>query len=94
MAQLAPQDHVVFTEFDGTEGILVDLNTKKYYQLNETATLIWKGLTQGLAPDDIADQIVAAYEITPADALLNVEKTLQQLQSYDLVALSNGNSHG
>lgn len=89
MAQLAPQDHVVFTEFDGTEGILVDLNTKKYYQLNETATLIWKGLGQGLTANDIADQIVAAYEITPADALQNVETTLSQFQSYNLIALSN-----
>ena len=92
MPQLAPQDHVVFTEFDGTEGILVDLNTKKYYQLNETATLIWKGLTQGLAASDIADQIVATYEITPADALQHVETTLSQFQSYDLIALSNGKS--
>ena len=93
MAQLAPHDHIVFTEFDGTEGILVDLNTKKYYQLNETATMIWKALSQGLAANDIAAQIVATYEITPADALQNVETTLRQLQSYDLVALSNGKTN-
>jgi hypothetical protein len=92
MSQPTPQDHVVFTEFDGTEGILVDLNTKKYYQLNETATLIWKGLTQGLAADDIADQIVATYEITPADALQNVETTLARFQSYNLIALKKSKS--
>ncbi|HEY5837639.1 MAG TPA: PqqD family protein [Pyrinomonadaceae bacterium] len=86
MTQLAPQDHVVFTEFDGTEGILVDLNTKKYYQLNETATLIWKGLGLGLGINDIADQIVAAYEITPSDARRNVDATLEKLISYNLVA--------
>lgn len=86
MSQLAPQDHVVFTEFDGTEGILVDLNTKKYYQLNETATLIWKGLDQGLGINDIADQIVATYEITPSDARRNVDATLEKLISYNLVA--------
>lgn len=86
---LTPNDHVVFTEFDGTAGILVDLNTKKYYQLNETATLIWRGLTQGRAANDIADEIVAAYEVTPADALQSVETTLSQFQSYNLIALSN-----
>jgi hypothetical protein len=89
MSQLTPQDHVVFTEFDGTAGILVDLNTKKYYQLNETATLIWKGMTQGLPANDIADQIVAAYEITPADALQSVKATLERLQSYRLIGESN-----
>ena len=39
-----PHDHVLFTDLDGLEGVLVDLNTKKYYQLNETASLVWRGL--------------------------------------------------
>ena len=90
MSQLTPRDQIVFTEFDGSEGILVDLNTKKYYQLNETATLIWKALGKGSGANDIADQIDATYEITPEDALKNVETTLQQFQSYNLVALGNG----
>ena len=37
-----PQDHVIFTDLDGLEGVLVDLNTRKYYQLNETAALVWR----------------------------------------------------
>lgn len=93
MSRPTPHDHIVFTEFDGNEGILVDLNRKKYYQLNETATLIWKALTQGLAAKDIADQFVATYEISPADAVQNVETTLSQFQSYDLIALTNSKSN-
>ena len=37
-------EHVVFSEFDGGESVLVDLRTKRYYQLNETATLVWRCL--------------------------------------------------
>jgi hypothetical protein len=37
-----PHDHVVFTDFEGGEGVLVDLNTKRFYTLNETAALIWR----------------------------------------------------
>ena len=85
MSQPAPHDHIVFTEFDDTEGILVDLNTKKYYQLNETATLIWKALGKGSAADVIADQIVATYEVTREDAIKNVESILEKLESYNLV---------
>ena len=92
MSQITPHNHIVFTEFDGNEGILVDLNRKKYYQLNETATLIWKALTQGLAAEDIADQFVATYEISQAEAVQNVETTLSQFQSYDLIALRNSKS--
>ena len=82
----APYDHIVFTEFDGAEGILVDLDTKKYYQLNETAMLIWKGLEQGRSSQDIADELVTNYEVTPEDALQNVEVVLKKFEPYKLVA--------
>ena len=81
----APCDHVVFTDFDGVEGILVDLNTKKYYQLNETAMLIWKGLEKGLSPEQITQEIVANYDVTTADAALNIQELLNELQNYNLV---------
>src|SRR5262245_55983420 len=86
MANSAPYDHIVFTEFDDAEGILVDLNTKKYYQLNETAMLIWKGLEHGLDPREIADQIVENYEVTAGDALRNVNEILEKFQMYSLVS--------
>ena len=78
-------EHIVFTEFDGSEGILVDLNTKKYYQINETAMLIWKGLEKGLPATEIAAQLTAAYEVTPEAALQNVEQAVKSFQTYQLV---------
>jgi hypothetical protein len=81
-----PYEHIVFTDFDGTEGILVDLNTKKYYQLNETAMLIWKGLEKGLPPSEIAAQLTATYEVTAEAALQNVEQALKNFQTYKLVS--------
>ena len=80
-----PYEHIVFTEFDGSEGILVDLNTKKYYQINETAMLIWKGLEKGLPATEIAAQLTAAYEVTPEAALQNVEQAVKSFQTYQLV---------
>ena len=80
-----PYEHIVFTEFDGSEGILVDLNTKKYYQINETAMLIWKGLEKGLPATEIAAQLTAAYEVTPEAALQNVEEAVKNFQTYQLV---------
>jgi len=92
MENAAPYDHIVFTEFDDSEGILVDLNTRKYYQLNETAMLIWKGLEQGLGTHEIVDQIVANYEITPNDALRNVAEIVAKFQMYSLVNARNDTS--
>jgi len=92
MENAAPYDHIVFTEFDDSEGILVDLNTRKYYQLNETAMLIWKGLEQGLGTHEIVDQIVANYEITPNDALRNVAEIVEKFRMYSLVNARNDTS--
>jgi len=82
-----PFEHIVFTEFDDAEGILVDLNTKKYYQLNETAMLIWKRLEEGLSARAIAAEIVESYEVTPEAALQNVEKAVKDFETYKLVGV-------
>jgi len=79
------RDHVVCTEFEGGEGILVDLNTKRYYQLNETALLIWKGLAKDWAVDKIVNEVVAQYAVEPAHARQSVETLLRSLISYRLV---------
>jgi hypothetical protein len=86
MSQPTAYDHIVFTEFDDTEGILVDLNTKKYYQLNETATLIWKGIANKAPMVEIANSLTASYEVTPEDAQRNVQSIVQQLQEYKLIS--------
>ena len=85
MSQPTPNDHVVFTEFDGTAAILVDLNTKKYYQLNETATLIWKGIADRAPIVEIANSLAANYEVTPEDAQRNVQSIVQQFRDYKLI---------
>lgn len=83
--ELTPQEHVVFTEFDGGEGVLVDLNTKRYYQLNETAVLVWRCLEQGKSYAEIVGEVTAAYNVTPEHAAESVDRLLLNLESYKLV---------
>jgi uncharacterized protein (DUF58 family) len=80
-----PHDHVVFTDFEGGEGVLVDLNTKRYYTLNETAALIWRALEQGLGVEEIVRQMTEAYEVTPEHAAASLEKTLSTLRARQLL---------
>lgn len=82
---LRPGKHVVVTDFDGGEGILVDLNTKKYYQLNETAMVVWKGLEKGKTMSEIVAEIIASYEVAPDRATLSVQRIVDNFQSYKLV---------
>jgi len=80
-----PGKHVVVTDFDGGEGILVDLNTKKYYQLNETAMVVWKGLEKGKTMNEIVVDITSSYEVAPEQATLSVQRIVDNFQSYKLV---------
>ena len=82
---LRPGKHVVVTDFDGGEGILVDLNTKKYYQLNETAMVVWKGLEKGKPMNEIVADITATYDVTPDAATASVQRIVDNFQSYKLV---------
>ena len=83
--KLTPGKHVVVTDFDGGEGILVDLNTKKYYQLNETAMVVWKGLEKGKTMSEIVADITSNYEVALDHATLSVQKIVDNFQSYKLV---------
>ena len=80
-----PKDQIICTEFDGGDGILVDLRTRRYYQLNETALIVWKGLENGDTVAGIANQISSGYDVEPDRALLSVETLITRLHSYRLL---------
>jgi hypothetical protein len=85
MTEIVPQEHVVFTEFDAGEGILVDLNTKKYFQLNETGMIVWRGLEKKQSLEEIVEEITAAYDVTPEHATESVRKLLENLRAFKLL---------
>jgi Coenzyme PQQ synthesis protein D (PqqD) len=85
---LVPLKDIVYTDFQGTGGILVDLNTKQYYRLNETGSLIWRGLEKGNTVQDIVSEITSIYEVTDEHAVASVEKMLLNLESRKLVRRS------
>ena len=74
------------TNFDGGEGILVDLNTKRYYQLNESAMIVWKGLEQGKTISQIVDDFTSTYEVDSDRAAVSVQRLVDSLQNYKLVS--------
>jgi Coenzyme PQQ synthesis protein D (PqqD) len=80
-----PPEHVIFTDLDGVEGVLVDLNTKKYYQLNETASLIWRGLEKRLSVDLIAKEITERYQVTLDHATSSIKTALQHFKAQKLL---------
>ncbi|MCM3905243.1 MAG: PqqD family protein [Pyrinomonadaceae bacterium] len=82
---LVPVKDIVFTDFEGGEAILVDLNTTKYYQLNETGALIWRRLENGGTLEDIVSEMQSVYEVSSEHALASAEKLLLSLESKKLL---------
>jgi hypothetical protein len=79
-----PHDHVVFTDLDGAEGVVVDLDTKQYFQLNDTASFIWQGLARGLDAERIAEALTADYEVTLEHARASVAAALRDFARHRL----------
>jgi hypothetical protein len=86
VTDLAIGKHVVVTDFDGGEGILVDLNTKRYFQLNETAMIVWRGLEQGKSINEIVLDVTSNYEVEPDHATTSVQRLLDSFKTYKLVS--------
>jgi len=83
--EMVPHEHVVFTEFDGGDAVLVDLDTKKYFQLNPTATVVWRGLEGGKTLEEIVRDVTAEYDVTAEHAAQSVGRLLDNLQDFKLV---------
>ena len=54
-------------------------------ELNETAALIYDGITNGLDADKIAAQLVAEYGISPEKAAQDVKKVIDRLTEAGVV---------
>lgn len=82
---VTPVKDLVFTDFEGGEGILVDLNTKQYYRLNETGALIWRGLEKGCTLEEIISEMQNLYDVSSEHAQTSVDRLLHTLESNKLV---------
>ena len=82
---LLPPDHVLFNDLDGIDGVLVDLNARQYYVLNETASLIWRSLAKGMPAVEIAREVAAVYDVTLAHAQASIERAVSTFRAHRLL---------
>jgi len=80
-----PSPNAVFTDMDDEESVLLNLQTRMYFSLNETGTLIWRLLQAGEDVDDIASALEQAYDVDRESALQHVTAFLDELAQDGLV---------
>lgn len=78
---------VVATDFEGKDAVVLNLATKKYYTLNETATAIWGGIEAKREVRELIDELVSNFDVTTERARPAVLGTLENLRGQELVRL-------
>jgi hypothetical protein len=80
---------VVCTELDDG-AVLLNLDTKYYYNLNETGLRIWQIMEEVENPAEIAEKLANEYEIDVERAKASVVKLMEELEKEGLIIPKEG----
>jgi len=67
------------------ETVLLHLGSKRYFRLNATGAVVWKGLEQGLERNALVERLTSEFDVAPTEAASEVERLLAELLQLDLV---------
>jgi hypothetical protein len=62
----------------GGQVVILNSASGEYWSLNSTASVIWKGAMEGLAPGEIAARVSKEFEVTKDEAAKDVDVLLKQ----------------
>lgn len=82
-------ERALLTELGDGTGVLLDLDSKFYFTLNETAIFVWKQLGDrgGLTRAELAERLSRHFDVDRARAASDLEPVLELLASERLVAV-------
>ena len=80
-----PHPSVVFTRLDAAEAVLLHLETKRYYSLNETGALLWELAQEGKPLAGMAETLQAEYTVDSASAMAAILAFVEELYQEGLV---------
>ena len=72
-------------EVEGVVAVL-DLRSSNFFELNRQGSLLWRALAEGQqTADDLAEELVACYDVEHAQALEDVGAFLRSLRQAGLL---------
>lgn len=75
------KDSAVYSKVDGYDSILLNLDTRRYFRLNETADFMWQQLEALTSPDQIVEDICTIYAVDKDTAARDLNEFTLFLQS-------------
>jgi hypothetical protein len=67
------------------ETVVLDLESKRYFQLNATGAAIWQGVIDGESSDAVVARLVDSFDITRDEATTAVTTFVAELRTRGLV---------
>ncbi len=77
-------DDVLTAHLEG-EAVLLHMETKDYFRLNETAAVVWKALERGKDRTAIVAELVEGFDVDAAEAAEELDRLLAELAGRGLV---------
>jgi hypothetical protein len=76
----------LLTELEDGTGVLLHIETKYYFTLNETGVFLWKQLQRAPhSPRELAEALSTEFEVTVDEALLHVCELLEEMKANRLL---------
>ncbi|MCP5008245.1 MAG: PqqD family protein [Planctomycetes bacterium] len=84
--RIEPDPEVVITELEeDKEAVLLHLETKAYFTLNETGLCIWKMLNRDLTLGEISNKLEEVFDVSPEKSGESVLNLIHELVNGKLV---------
>lgn len=88
-SKVQPSPQAIYTQLSDDEGVLLHMDTKRYYTLNETGSVIWNHLGKGHSLAEIAEMLRQNYLVEIQQAQNSVMRLAQELRQEKLVAVQD-----
>lgn len=77
--------NVVFTELNEKEASVLNLDSKRYYSLNDTGIFVWKLLENSISGNGIIEKVCDTYSGDKEEITNFVQKFLSELSNEKLI---------
>ena len=88
--KIKAQESVIFTDLDDGSAVLLHLDSKFYYSLNETGSFMWQQIEKGngaLTVPKLVEGLCEQFDVEPEQARKDVNDFLDDLSREGLVFL-------
>ena len=84
---------MVFTDLDDGSAVLLHLDNKFYYSLNETGSFMWQQIEKSagaMSMEGLVEALYAHFDVNPEQARADVKEFIEDLAKEGLVTVKQG----